>query len=84
MCPCAASLQVGATPLHDAAITGNNECLRLLLEASANKEATNNVRPLLSFPCGVSWAGRTGTSRPEFPTFAPCALPHSGATRLCM
>ena len=51
MCPCAASPQVGATPLHDAAITGNNECLRLLLEASANKDATNNVRPLLSLWC---------------------------------
>ena len=42
---CAASHQIGGTPLHVAAEHGKEECVALLLEAGANKEATNRVRP---------------------------------------
>ena len=31
------------TPLHDAAYWGKVECVKVLVEAGANKEATNNV-----------------------------------------
>ena len=33
------------TPLHVAAACGKVECMKVLVEAGANKEATNNVSP---------------------------------------
>jgi ankyrin repeat protein len=36
--------QNGATALMYAAICGGAECVRLLIDAGANKNATNNVR----------------------------------------
>ena len=37
--------QAGHTPLHDAARCGKVECVKVLVEAGANKDATNNVSP---------------------------------------
>jgi ankyrin repeat protein len=37
-------VQLGYTPLHGAAMGGHAECVTLLVDRGANKEATNNVR----------------------------------------
>ena len=37
--------QFNRTPLHDAAIHGKVECVKVLVEAGANKDATDKVSP---------------------------------------
>ena len=41
ICGCA---QIGFTPLHEAALNGKPECVRLLVERGADKEAKDDVR----------------------------------------
>ena len=42
--------QYGRTPLHWASKEGDVECVKVLVEAGANKEATSNVSPPLHAP----------------------------------
>jgi hypothetical protein len=41
---CLSELQNGSTALHHAAEIGDTECVRMLIDAGADKDATDDVR----------------------------------------
>jgi hypothetical protein len=71
-CGCA---QNGNTPLHQAAVNGHVECVALLVERGANKEAKNNVRCAAPSPAAVAAACCIGSAASAH----RCALQQWGA-----